>query len=54
MNHEDKSDEDKLMKPLNNYVAKHMRTYNKSTIEVDRKKAMKAGYTKHKKDMTNE
>ena len=32
----------------NNLVAKHARTYNKSAIYVDRKRAAKRGYRKHK------
>jgi hypothetical protein len=32
----------------NNLVAKHARTYNKSAIHVDRKRAAKRGYRKHK------
>jgi len=37
------------MKTIHNPVAKHARTYNKSTIQVDRKKAARKGYQKHKK-----
>jgi len=33
----------------NNLVAKHARTFNKSAVMVDRKKAARKGYTKHKK-----
>ena len=33
-----------------NFVAKQLRTFNKSTIQKDRKKASKGGYNKHKKD----
>lgn len=33
----------------NNLVAKHARKYNKAKVYTDRKKAKKAGYTKHKK-----
>ena len=32
-----------------NLVAKHARTYNKSSVQVDRKKAVRKGYIKHKK-----
>ena len=32
-----------------NPVAKHARTYNKSTVQVDRKKAARKGYIKHRK-----
>jgi hypothetical protein len=31
-----------------NFVAKHARIYNKAHVMVDRKKASKAGKTKHK------
>ena len=31
-----------------NPVARHARTYNKAVTMVDRKKAMKAGKTKHR------
>lgn len=31
-----------------NYVAKHATTYNKSSIQIDRKKAAKRGAQKHK------
>ena len=31
-----------------NYVAKHLRTFNRATVEVDRKKASKRGYRKHR------
>jgi hypothetical protein len=37
------------MKTTRNLVAKHARTFNKPTIQVDRKKAARKGYTKHKK-----
>jgi hypothetical protein len=37
------------MKTTYNPVAKHARTYNKSTVQVDRKKAARKGYLKHKK-----
>ena len=33
---------------INNLVAKHARTYNKSNVMADRKKAKKNGYVKHK------
>ncbi|URC15305.1 hypothetical protein GD1_181 [Paraglaciecola Antarctic GD virus 1] len=36
------------MKNVNNLVAKHCRTYNKATVEVDRKKESKRGAVKHK------
>jgi hypothetical protein len=32
----------------NNPVAKHAREFNKATVQVDRKKASKRGYVKHK------
>ena len=32
----------------NNLVAKHCRTFNKSAVFKDRKKAYKRGYKKHK------
>jgi len=32
----------------NNLVAKHARTYNKAHVMVDRKKAAKRGYRKHR------
>lgn len=31
-----------------NFVAKNLRTFNKATIQVDRKKEMKRGKIKHK------
>ena len=34
--------------PKNNPVAKHARTFNKSSVQVDRKKQAKKGYSKHK------
>ena len=37
------------MKPTRNFVAKHARTFNKPTVQVDRKKAARKGYIKHKK-----
>ena len=37
------------MKPTRNLVAKHARTFNKPTVQVDRKKATRKGYLKHKK-----
>ena len=37
------------MKTTRNLVAKHARTFNKPTIQVNRKKAARKGYTKHKK-----
>ena len=30
-----------------NYVAKHLRTFNKSKVETNKKKRMKNGYIKH-------
>lgn len=36
------------MKKQNNLVAKHCRTFNKATVQKDRKKASKKGYSKHK------
>lgn len=33
-----------------NPVAKHMRTFNKAARQIDRKKADKRGYSKHKKN----
>ena len=35
--------------PIQNFVAKHMHEVNKSQVFVDRKKALKRGYDKHKK-----
>lgn len=35
---------------VRNPVAKHARKYNKSVVMVDRKKAAKRGYAKHKQD----
>jgi hypothetical protein len=32
----------------NNLVAKYARTFNKSAVHTDRKKASKRGYRKHK------
>lgn len=32
----------------NNYVAKHANKFNRSSVEVDRKKAAKRGANKHK------
>ena len=37
------------MKTTRNLVAKHALTFNKPTIQIDRKKATRKGYTKHKK-----
>jgi hypothetical protein len=37
-----------IMKPKNNPVAKHCRTFNKATVQRDRKKAAKRGARKHK------
>jgi len=34
--------------PMNNPVAKFARKFNKATVQKDRKKADKRGYTKHK------
>lgn len=31
-----------------NYVAKHVHTYNKPTVQKDRKRELKRGYKKHK------
>lgn len=43
------------MKPeINNFVAKHARKFNKAAIHKDKKKSLKKGYTKHKKDSTSE
>ena len=39
------------MKKKGNPVAKYMRKYNKATVQVDRKKASKRGYVKHKGQM---
>lgn len=36
------------MKTKNNLVAKHMEHFNKPKTFVDRKKAIKSGYFKHK------
>jgi len=36
---------------MNNLVAKHARKYNKATVQTDRKKAAKRGYSKHKKQV---
>lgn len=33
-----------------NYVAKHARKFNKAHVMVDRKKAAKRGYIKHKQE----
>lgn len=33
---------------MNNLVAKHARKFNTATVQKDRKKADKRGYTKHK------
>jgi hypothetical protein len=32
-----------------NFVAKHARTFNHARVHVDRKKAAKRGYRKHKR-----
>ena len=32
----------------NNFVAKHARSFNKATVQTDRKKAQKRGAVKHK------
>lgn len=37
------------MKTTRNLVAKHARAFNKPTIQIDRKKAARKGYTKHKR-----
>ena len=34
---------------MNNLVAKHARKFNKAAVQIDRKKAAKKGYTKHKR-----
>lgn len=34
-----------------NYVAKHLRTYNKSKVEPNKKKRMKNGYSKFNKSV---
>lgn len=34
--------------PKNNPVAKHARTFNKSSVQTDKKKQQKKGYSKHK------
>lgn len=36
---------------MNNPVAKHARKFNKANVQVDRKKAKKSGYEKHKKSL---
>jgi len=36
---------------MNNLTAKHARKFNKATVMVDRKKARKSGYKKHKKSL---
>lgn len=36
------------MKGKSNPVAKHCRTFNKATVQRDRKKAAKRGHRKHK------
>lgn len=33
---------------INNLVAKHARTFNKATVQADKKKKSKKGYQKHK------
>lgn len=33
---------------MQNLVAKHARTFNKATVQVDRKKRAARGHTKHK------
>lgn len=38
-----------MTRKIRNLVARHARTFNKSTIEVDRKKRSKNGYIKHRK-----
>ena len=44
----------KKIKPpkINNFVAKHMNTYNKPTTQVDKKNDSRRGYTKHKEFYT--
>ena len=37
----------------NNLVAKHARKFNKAHVHIDRKKAEKKGYRKHKKGERN-
>jgi len=37
-----------------NIVAKYMRTFNKATVEVDKRQRAQAGYQKHKKDYRND
>jgi hypothetical protein len=39
---------------MKNPVAKHLRTFNKSNVMKDKKKAEKSGDTKHKKDKFGE
>lgn len=34
-----------------NFVAKHMNDFNKAATHVDRKKKLKSGEVKHKRDM---
>lgn len=38
------------MKNVNNFVAKHCRTFCKATVQVDRKKDSKRGNDKHKQN----
>ena len=40
--------------PVNNPVAKFARKFNKATVQRDRKKDSKRGYTKHKRRKTND
>jgi hypothetical protein len=39
----------KAARPKNNPVAKHCRTFNKATVQRDRKKAAKRGDRKHRR-----
>ena len=38
----------------NNYVKKYMDDFNKSSVQKDRKKELKNGYSKHKKSYKSE
>ncbi|MGN9713811.1 DUF7230 family protein [Acinetobacter variabilis] len=38
----------KLKRVEHNFVAKHMHEVNQSQVFIDRKKALKRGYSKHK------
>lgn len=35
--------------PIHNFVAKHAHDHNKAAVFIDRKKALKKGYSKHKR-----